>query len=515
MRTLAAGISRFRETPYALLPIMAEGILAGLLIAVGAIPAGGASAPAGAAFPFDVFFDVKQALAQTRSWPVFAAVIAISLAIRSGVLAATVTAADGRDFRDFFGIWRRAVPLVGTAVLVLFPSAGLMFSGTASRYAPFLWVGALLGFVPALLLARRGVVFGRESGGADYSGIPEGSSFLGYAYMSALFGAAMSSFGESGRLASSAIVVFAAPIHGLMFLGWREHSRKGTYPGGGTIAVAVTAISIGILLVGTVYDRYVRDFPPVARTDAPGTLLLLGGVDSTSKTGALTEIDVRRFGYPDERSLLLSYRGPGEPTSRADTHRDLTDIARVIGEQVAISEPPVMLLGHSQAGLILDRMVDMGMETPERSAVFAAPPPFPPSLSIPRPDEVGSGKPGGDVARAFAASLEAIGIDSFDVDTRAFPTNLEPVVLIETGVRRLSVWALGDSVWLDRDWRRPGETNVVALTDHVGVVNNGRAVGVTRQFFEGSIPEDDEASWRGAFVSLLRHSFAPWRPAEM
>ena len=514
MRTLAAGITRFREAPLALLPITLEGVAAGLLIAFGVLPAGGASAAAGAAFPLDVFFDVKQGLAQASSWPVFASIVAVSIALRSAVLAATVVLGDASP-GAFLRTWARATRLVGSAAVALFPAAVLMFSGTASRYAPFLWAAAVFGFVPALMFARRAVTLDAGDGGGEGSGIPEGFSFLSYAYFSALFGAAMSSFGDGGRLAAAAIVVFVAPVHALVFLGWREHSRKGTYPGGGTIAVAITAISIGILLAGTIYDRYVRDFPPVARTSTPGTLLLLGGVDSTLETGALTEVDVRRFGYPDERSRVLSYRGPGRGTSKADTRSDLSDVAVAVAEQVAEADPPAMLLGHSQAGLIVDRMVDMGLEAPERSAVLAPPPPFPPSLAIPPPDEAGPGKPGGDAARALAAALGAIGVASYDVDTDAFPTNLEPVVLIDSRVSRMSVWALGDSVWLDRDWRRPGETNVVALTDHVGIVNNGRALTVTRQFFEGATPQGDEASWRGAFVSLLRHAFAPWRPVGM
>lgn len=514
MRTLAAGITRFRETPYALIPIAAEGLVAGLLIALGVIPADGSSAAAGAAFPLDVYFDLKQGLAQASSWPLFAGVMVVSVATRSGVLAATVAIADGKP-DAFLRTWARTARLVGIAAIGLAPAALLMFSGTASRYAPFLWVGALLGFAPALLLARRAVSLAAVTDGTENPGIPEGFSFLSYAYLSALFGAGMSSFGEEARFASAAIVLFPAPIHALMFLGWREHARKGTYPGGGTIAVAITTISIAILFSGTIYDRYVRDFPPVARADAPGTLLLLGGVDSTATTGALTDVDVRRFGYPDDRSRLLSYRGPGKATTKEDTHGDLAVVAEAVAEQIDEVEPPAVMLGHSQAALILDRLVDMGQSPPQRSVMFAPPPPFPPSLEIPPPGETAPGKPGGDLARWFASTLEGIGIDMYDVDTDAFPTNLEPVVLIDGRMPRLSIWALGDSVWLDRDWRRPGETNVVAITDHVGVVNNGRAVATTKAFFEGTSPESDEASWRGAFVSLLRHAFAPWRPAEV
>ncbi|MBW3594370.1 MAG: hypothetical protein KY391_02240 [Actinobacteria bacterium] len=514
MRTLAVGISRFRAAPYALLPMTIEGVVAGMLIALGVIPASGASVAAGAMFPLDVFFDVKQALAQTSSWVVFVMFLVLSIVVRSAVLAATIVAAD-RNPGTFVSTWIRAARLVFMGAAALLPSAAVMFSGTASRYAPFLWVGAVLGFFPALWLARRGVSLPSSEGQAGTTSVPEGSSFLAYAYFSALLGAAMSSFGDSGRLASAAIVIFAAPIHGLLFLGWRDHSRNATYPGGGTMAVAVTAIAIAIVFGGTIYDRFVRDFPPVGETSAPGTLLMLGGVDTTSTTGPLTEIDVRRFGYPDRRARLLSYRGVGETTRRSDTRGDLSEVAEAVGEQVGRAEEPVALLGHSQAALILDRMIDEGLDAPQRAAVLAPPPPFPPSLRIPAPGVTAPGKPGGDVARAFAAVLRSIGLETYDVDTPAFPTNLEPVVLIDADIQRLSVWALGDSVWLDRDWRRPGEANVVALTDHVGVVNNGRAVAATKTFFEGRRPDTDEASWRGAFVSLLRHAFAPWRPAEV
>lgn len=485
--------------------------MAGLLVALGVIPHSGASAGAAAVFPMDVFFDVKQVLAQSSSWPRLVIVLVVLVLLRGAVLASTIALSDEGPKRpqDLF------VPcgvLVGAGVVSLAPAAIVMFAGVASRYAPFVWLAALLGILPALFLTRRAVRLTDGSGSGESRGIPEIPAFIGYVFLVALLGAAMSSFGDVTRFVSAVIVILTAPIHGLVFIGWREHSRRGTYPAGGSVFVAITAIVLAILLFGTVFDRYIRDLPPVATTPVPGTLLLLGGVDSTLTTGALTDAEIRHFGFPESRTKMVSYRGVGESMTRSDTRADLLLAARSLADHVEDAETPVSLLGHSQAALILDRVHDRGLEAPDRSAVLAPPPPFPPSLAIPPPGETGTGKPGGDLTRAFAALVRSLGAETYDIDTPAFPTNLDPVAVLDSRAPRLAVWPLADSVWLDRDWRRPGETNVVALTDHVGVVNNARAIAQTRRFFAGDVPEDDEASWRGAVVSFLRHAFAPWRP---
>ena len=489
----------------------AAGAAVALLIGLGVLPAGGSAASGVAAFPVDAFFDVKQALAQSTNWFLFGGVVVLSVAIRSGVLAATLVLSEGNPSSLFF-TWRRTAVLVAAAEVILFPAAALMFIGVASRYAPFVWTAAVAGFFPAVALARRAVRVDTGEGPPETAGLPETFSFLGYAYLVSFLGAVMSSLAEFAVGASAAIVVFTAPLHALIFLGWRAHVRKGTYPGGGALASALTAVMVAVLFLGATYDRYIRKLPPVARTDTSGTLVLVGGVDSTLESGALTGLETRNVGYPRERSRMLSYRADGRPMTRADTRGSLDRATAAVAAQIADEEPPVVLLGHSQAALIVDRLIGRGLEVPERGVLLAPPPPFPPSVAIPPPGRSGIGAPGGDVARAVAASMRAAGINPYDVDAAAFPTNLETVVVRDTRVPRLSVWALGDSVWLDRDWRRPGETNVVALTDHVGIVNNGRAITTTRDFLQGGEVAGDEASWRGAVVSILRHVFAPWRP---
>jgi hypothetical protein len=176
--------------------------------------------------------------------------------------------------------------------------------------------------------------------------------------------------------------------------------------------------------------------------------------------------------------------------------------------QLGRLEQPVFVLGHSQAAGVLDRMPG-GL--PDAAVVISPPPKRPPPVEVPPPGVRGPGKPGGDAARVVSGLLDAVGIGGFDVDAPAAPVHLDPPD-DPGGVRRMAVWALGDSVWLQGDWRRNGELNVVAISDHVGAVNDGRAVSAARRFFAGQPVRSDAASWRGALAAALRYAFEPWRP---
>ena len=511
MRTLIAGIFTLRRAPMAIVPLASEGLVAAALVLVGVFPATGASAAAGAVFPLDVFFDLKQTLALAPSRLAFAALIAASILVRGVVLTITLWLAE-ESRASLPHALRSGVSLSATAMLALFPSVTFFYAGTAIRYAPFIWVGAVLGLFPALYLARRAVRLDVGTLRPRASRLPEGFAYLGYGSLIALSAAAMSSLGHLSPVGAAAVLACVGPLHGLFLLGWRQHSEAGTYPGGGALSTGIAAIVIAVLLAGTVYDRYIYDPAPVGRVSSNGDLLLLGGVDSTIDEGALADFDVRQVGYSAEDSETLSYVGAGRRHTKRDTHRDLGDVAEVVAGQIDEAEAPRFLLGHSQAGVVLDRILDRGLTAPDRSALLAPPPVFPPSFEVPPPGRDGEGVVGGDVARGLAWLLGKVGAVTFDIDAPAAPVHLEPVVVIEARVPRLAVWALGDSVWLDRDWRRPGEVNVAAFTDHVGVTNNRRSLQTVRSFFAGQEIADDESSWRGAAVVLLRYAFEPWRP---
>jgi hypothetical protein len=511
MRTISAGLRAVRRAPLAVGPALLEGAIAALLIGLGVLREAESGAAAGAAFPLGSYFDLKQTIGLAPSWIVATAAIFLSVLVRGASLSATLWLSEGRP-GSFAVAWMRGILQSARAALFLFPAAALMFIGVATRYAPFLWIAAVVGVIPSVALARRAVRIDVGKGAPRGSGVPEIPAWLAYAYLVAASSAALSLLDRVSPLAAATLLLCLAPFHALMLLGWREHLRDETYPGGGATALAVTAVAVLLLAGASVYDRVIREPSPVGRTTADGSLLLLGGADSTWRTGALADFDARDLGYRRSAARLLSYRGDSDRYTKEDTRADLAVIARVISSQVASAPEPRALLGHSQAALILDRILRMGLEAPERAVVIAPSSPAPPSVDIPPPGRNGRGRVGGDIARAFSRGLDLVGLTPFNVDAPASPTNLEQVVIVDPPLPRLAVWALADSIWLEGDWRRPGETNIVVLTDHVGATNNGRSAEAAREFLAGGRVADDSASWRGLLVSILRYAFSPWRP---
>ncbi|MGH2821105.1 MAG: hypothetical protein ACRDJ5_10685, partial [Actinomycetota bacterium] len=95
VRTVIEGLRSLHGSPLALVPLTAEGLLGALLVSLGVLPAEGATAPATAVFPLDVYFDVKSAIAYAPGWWWVVGALGLSILVRGGVLAATLWLADG------------------------------------------------------------------------------------------------------------------------------------------------------------------------------------------------------------------------------------------------------------------------------------------------------------------------------------------------------------------------------------------------------------------------------------
>ncbi len=223
VRTLGAGLDSLKRSPAALLPLTIEGGVVALLFLDGRMPDGGGGAAAPAAFPFDLYFDLKQAIAFAPGWPAFVGLVVLSILVRGAILASTLwLAGEQRD--PLLHVFRRSRILCLRAAVTLLPAAAMFFIGVATRYAPFVLFAALLGVIPAARLAGRASGLD-ASGEGDPRGYPGLSELLGYGYFVALSGAIISVLSARGDWAPALFVALMGPVHGMIFLGWRERSR--------------------------------------------------------------------------------------------------------------------------------------------------------------------------------------------------------------------------------------------------------------------------------------------------
>jgi hypothetical protein len=512
VQTLKAGTKAVLQRPLAALPLTIEGLLLGALLVLERLPAKATVAPAAAVWPFDVYFDLKQTVAYSPGWVTFGLTLAVLILFRSALLALTATLADGPG-ASIRRALRGAVGLGLFGVLLLFPVAVMYFAAVAIRYAPFAWVAGGLGLVLGWRLCRRGV--GLDTGGAATGApVPEFSSFLLYAAGLMGLGVAIASLSDLAPALAALLVVCVGPLHALVWIGWRRRAAEGITSSEGRLIAAVTFFLVLAFLVSSGIDRNLRDYD-VVPADYEGSLLVLGGADSTSRTGALADFDPGALGYGPDQMELLSYAPNGRRYEAVDTRGDLDTIAARMAEQIAEDRnEPVVLLGHSQAALILDRIYDRNGAGPDAAAVISPSPTRPPSLEVPPPNEEGTGRVGGDLARGFAVLLDLVNLATFDIDVPSAPVDLERVEVTDSGTPRLALWALGDSVLLEGDWRRPGETNLVVFSDHVGATRNPRALDSARRFLQGEDISPDDATWRSALVNVFRFAFEPWRPGR-
>jgi hypothetical protein len=495
------------ERPRAALPLTIEGLLFAGLMLLGVLPTDGGVAPAAALFPFDLYFDLKQSIAFSSSWPTFVVTVVALVLFRSALLALTATLSDGR--RGMQANLRDALKLGMLGAVFLFPAATLFFVAVAIRYAPFAWIAGALGLLVGWRLCRRGVALGR---GVRSSGVPEFPSFFLYGSALMGMGAAIAVLSDRSTILAALLVGCAGPFHAAVWLGWRRRSVEGATSSEGRAVTTLAFLLVAAFFVTAIVDRNLRDYD-VVPADYEGTLLLLGGADSTSRTGTLVDLDPGALGYARAQTEMLSYAPDGGNYRAADTRGDLDEVARRMAGQIEEASEPAVLLGHSQASLILDRMPGSDESGLTAAAVVAPSVPDAPSVEIPPPGDNGDGRVGGDLARAFSDLLRRVGLSPYDVDGPASPTNLHTVTP-QSGSRRLSLWALGDSILLEGDWRRSGETNLVVLSDHVGATRNPRALDAARMFLQGEGVGSDEASWRSLPVNLFRYAFEPFRPSR-
>jgi hypothetical protein len=320
--------------------------------------------------PLDLVADIRLLLVETRSLAAFILGSIVSVGLRTVVLAALLCRLD----RDGLLAAARCYLLVWP---IAFVAASLQYAGVAMLYLQVFWIGTIISVMLALATAavpwhgtpraraprvRDGLV------GSARSGFRLGTVGT-YLVTLALVGAAADVAGPAGAVA---LVPVSGALTWLTVWSLRHDwmTRWGAAPLIARRIVAGLAAGASLVVVAVVVAGPTA--PPREPIDTSrardGSLMLMSGIDSSSGSGAILEIDPEVFGWPCEQVHYFSYAGPGDgqpqndaacpirhgaPYEAEDTLRSVEELVPWLEEQVAEMSPPKVVAGHSQGAWIV------------------------------------------------------------------------------------------------------------------------------------------------------------------
>lgn len=307
--------------------------------------------------PLDLVADLGVAFSLAGSPLAFVGLALISIALRTLLLAALLGRLDrgGLAFalRFYLVAW---IPAAAAAALFAAAQASLFYA--------LYWLGLLValglfGVVAALPWVRpRGESVRAALGAAWRQRLRLGT--LG-CYLPALL-----LLGAAGTWLPVAIPVLVVASAGFTWAAatWLGRQELLCGPRRGV----ATATAAGVLALGWVVATG-PDQPP--RASAPperdGSLVLMSGIDSSSGSGAVLEIDPAALGFDCGQTYYFSYAGPGDGQPRGDaqcpiehgapyepddTLRGRDELVSHLGELVDELPRPVTVVAHSQAAWI-------------------------------------------------------------------------------------------------------------------------------------------------------------------
>lgn len=394
-----------------------------LLATVGPLPRHGGLPHLVAVPPLGFFADLRLLVAAADSYPVFVVGVAVSLAVRTSVLA------------WLLGSLRRHARLAGTVYAVaLVPAllaATVQFSGQALLYARLFWPAPMLTGVTLAVLGPAAWRHHDRLRTAVAKTARQGlrvDVLLPYVLLLLALGAATDAWGAAPADPVSTAVVLATVFMSAAATVLAIERLSAPPPQRPLTALAVVAVALGVLAVAV--DQSRKEAPVAAPREQDGSVLLMSGINSSSGRGALFETDPAVYGYPCERTYHYSYAGvgagapqrdsacpitTGAPYQGADTQRPLAELTETFARQVQRLPPPVTVLAHSQAPWIAWQALAEHPRLPVDRLVLLGPFPDNP-LGYPPPGTPGSGRIGGDGVRVIATVGQTFGF-GFDPDS--------------------------------------------------------------------------------------------------
>jgi hypothetical protein len=526
---MSTGVTPPRPTPgpsVPRVPVAPLGVLAALVLLgrfVGLLPHWAGIVHLVALPPLDLIADLGLLLSRAEHPVVFVVGVTASLGVRVTVLAALL----GRLDRDGLLLALRFYAVVWPFALV---AAVLLYGAHAILFYALFWFG----LVAAL------AVFGATGAVPWLSGSTLRSGVV----------ASWRTWGRLGTLGSYLV--------GLVALGYLAHH------GGPLVAVALVPVSaswswtvIGFIrsdpvlvvprrvlagafaasggLLGAVAAAGPagppEPDPEGARRD--GSLLLMSGIDSSSGSGAILEIDPRWLGYGCDQTFYFSYAGPGDgqPTGDArcpighgapygpeDTMRSRDEIVPSIEAFVEEMEPPVAVVAHSQAAWMAWEAAADGRLGDDAALILLGA--FPDNPVTYRPEVAGVGTSPGRVAIMPFTMLPRPGggTTSFDADS---PLGVEwlapPGAIADTlarslpeGVRALGVPSAFDLPLKPGGHRIEGSESACPIATIHPNLPYSEEFGATVRRFLDELPVDGCPIWREpAGLAFVGFTVAP------
>jgi hypothetical protein len=488
-----------------------------ILGAAGVLPRWPGLVHAVAVPPLDLGFDLRLLVARAHTWPAFAIGAAVSVVVRSAVLATLLS--PGRAGVGFWSRYRSAIRLYLGALVPLAVGAALEFAGMAAVYAWYAWVGLGLSLAAVLIGTRR---LARVAGGRRSARLHGLFLYLGTLVV----------LGALARAGPWAAVVLVGPSAVMTWwtLGGTAAMRKRRHA-----ALAVALAALPLSWPGVVAA-------PAQQADGP-VLLLVPGVDTSSGYGALYGLRPERIGFPCDRVYYYSYRGPRPPAPRAprdrtapqgeaacpirlhapyvreDTQRPLAELtATLAGQMGAIAQEtggaPIVVVTHSQGAAIAWQAVATGQVSGVSHIIALAGFGHTP-VSYPLPGVAGEGSVGADVLRVLSWISRTLGVGTFDPDAPlarellARSDGLESVFAqpLPPGTGAATLFTTFDVVAAPEDQAIPGIAAGIIDTTHVGIIQSPEAGIAIRSVLAGQPALDQSPT---AFV--LQWVLPAWLP---
>jgi hypothetical protein len=310
--------------------------------------------------PLGLTTDLRILLVDATSYPSFVAGVVLSVVARTTVLAAML------------GLSRATLAFSARLHGLMLPLAALaamgLFAAPATLFYLLFWIGvvvAVLIELAATAMAFSGETTLRSAAARSLrSGLRLGT--VG-AYLVALV--VLGAVGDLlGSVAQVALVPVSAGLAGLVAWMLLTDPRRRWMVLTRRAVAGIGALGVAVLMIVVVTGPPAPEAPDGEIASRSGSLLLMSGVDSSSGSGAVLEIDPASLGFDCDQAYYFSYAGPGDgqpqrhaqcpirtgaPYEAAHTYGTTPGLVEHFVTQVSALPDPVTVLTHSQGAWVV------------------------------------------------------------------------------------------------------------------------------------------------------------------